>query len=238
MIAYEGLSLDFGDALSALTADLRVHGRSTLWRFAPEDAELMEVQVWAGELEGLSAPMPDLPRAHHVVAAGPAWIGHCEARGYAPIDWGRNGDLPVVVFRKAIVPRWPRDLQEVSVRAQYTALAGWLKAEPWALPAHWCEAWRPLLAPLRAEQLRRFEAERMRRRTLSVRSKHEDLLTLIGASVELVKQGSQYWGRCPFHEDHEPSLSVHPEKGWFCHGCGLGGRQGSWIQATRGRRPS
>lgn len=31
--------------------------------------------------------------------------------------------------------------------------------------------------------------------------------------------------RCPFHEDHTPSLHVYedPQRGWFCFGCGRGG---------------
>lgn len=31
--------------------------------------------------------------------------------------------------------------------------------------------------------------------------------------------------RCPFHDDHSPSLHVfeEPERGWFCFGCGRGG---------------
>ena len=32
-------------------------------------------------------------------------------------------------------------------------------------------------------------------------------------------------GRCPFHDDHTPSLHVYgrPERGWYCFGCGRGG---------------
>jgi len=31
--------------------------------------------------------------------------------------------------------------------------------------------------------------------------------------------------RCPFHEDHTPSLHVYrePSRGWYCYGCGRGG---------------
>ena len=35
-----------------------------------------------------------------------------------------------------------------------------------------------------------------------------------------------YTGRCPFHDDRSPSLSVHPVKGWICFaGCGNGSLQ-------------
>lgn len=43
-----------------------------------------------------------------------------------------------------------------------------------------------------------------------------DLLALIRASgVELKKSGKNYLGRCPFHDDNKPSLSVNVnEKLW------------------------
>lgn len=41
---------------------------------------------------------------------------------------------------------------------------------------------------------------------------------------KLKKVGSRYTGRCPFHEDDTPSLSIDPEKDvFYCHGCGAGG---------------
>jgi len=48
--------------------------------------------------------------------------------------------------------------------------------------------------------------------------------------------------RCPFHEDHEPSLHVYddPGRGWYCFGCGLGGSIYDlasllWDRPARGR---
>jgi len=47
-----------------------------------------------------------------------------------------------------------------------------------------------------------------------------DLVALIRSSgVALRRKGKQYVGRCPFHDDTEPSLVVSPEKGlWNCLG--------------------
>ena len=29
---------------------------------------------------------------------------------------------------------------------------------------------------------------------------------------------------CPFHDDHQPSMSINLDKGvWYCHTCGIGG---------------
>lgn len=52
-----------------------------------------------------------------------------------------------------------------------------------------------------------------------------DLRALIESrGVLLRKRGSQWVGRCPFHEDKTPSLTVTPGKGlWHCFGCGKGG---------------
>ena len=42
--------------------------------------------------------------------------------------------------------------------------------------------------------------------------------------VELRRSGKELVGRCPFHDDRRPSLSVNPEKEkWHCFGCNAGG---------------
>ncbi len=51
-----------------------------------------------------------------------------------------------------------------------------------------------------------------------------DMVALVSRYVSLVKAGSGYKGRCPFHKDDTPSFVVSPEKGlWHCFGCGEGG---------------
>jgi DNA primase len=56
------------------------------------------------------------------------------------------------------------------------------------------------------------------------------------AGIELRKHGADLVGRCPFHEDHTPSLVVSPEKNlWHCLGaCQTGGSVIDWIMKTRG----
>jgi hypothetical protein len=48
---------------------------------------------------------------------------------------------------------------------------------------------------------------------------------LVEASgIELKKAGKDWLGRCPFHDDGEPSLVVSPGKNlWHCFGCQVGG---------------
>jgi DNA primase len=56
------------------------------------------------------------------------------------------------------------------------------------------------------------------------------------AGIELRKHGADLIGRCPFHDDHTPSLVVSPEKNlWHCLGaCQTGGSAIDWIMKTRG----
>lgn len=58
--------------------------------------------------------------------------------------------------------------------------------------------------------------ERIRERT--------DIAALIGEYVQLKKQGKNYIGLCPFHEERTPSFTVSPHKQMFyCFGCQAGG---------------
>ena len=64
-----------------------------------------------------------------------------------------------------------------------------------------------------------------------------DLVTLVEASgVELERQGKDWLGLCPFHDDHEPSLAVTPAKNlWHCLGaCGKGGSAIDWVMVRDG----
>lgn len=62
----------------------------------------------------------------------------------------------------------------------------------------------------------------------------ERLIT--GFGVELKRQGKDLFGRCPFHDDKTPSLSVTPETNlWHCLGaCNTGGDVIAWVMKTRG----
>jgi len=52
-----------------------------------------------------------------------------------------------------------------------------------------------------------------------------DLAALVRAKgVKLKKNGKSFFGLCPFHDDHNPSLSINPSTNlWQCFGCGTGG---------------
>lgn len=57
-----------------------------------------------------------------------------------------------------------------------------------------------------------------------------DIVEIINESVPLKKQGRNYLGLCPFHNEKTPSFSVSPEKQIFhCFGCNKGGNVISFL---------
>ena len=51
-----------------------------------------------------------------------------------------------------------------------------------------------------------------------------DIISIISRYVTLTKSGAGFKGKCPFHKDDTPSMTVSAEKGlWHCFGCGEGG---------------
>jgi DNA primase len=62
-----------------------------------------------------------------------------------------------------------------------------------------------------------------------------DIVDLINHYTDLRRNGSQYMGRCPFHEDNSPSFSVNPhDKVYHCFGCGVGGDVFKFVQEKEG----
>ena len=64
-----------------------------------------------------------------------------------------------------------------------------------------------------------------------------DLAELVTRSgVALKKAGRDLVGRCPFHDDDTPSLTVTPAKGlWHCMGaCQMGGTAIDWVMKAQG----
>lgn len=48
-----------------------------------------------------------------------------------------------------------------------------------------------------------------------------NIVDVVGRYVPLTKDGAEFRGVCPFHDDHDPSLTVHPGKQlWACFACG------------------
>lgn len=57
-----------------------------------------------------------------------------------------------------------------------------------------------------------------------------DIVEIISRYVPLEKQGKEFAGVCPFHDDHDPSMRVSPDKQIFkCFVCGAGGDAISFV---------
>ncbi len=57
-----------------------------------------------------------------------------------------------------------------------------------------------------------------------------DVVNIIGQYIPLSKKGKNYVGLCPFHEDHNPSLSVSPDKQIYkCFVCHAGGNVFTFV---------
>lgn len=53
---------------------------------------------------------------------------------------------------------------------------------------------------------------------------HINIASVVGEYVSMKKNGLNYFGNCPFHQDKSPSFSVNETKQMFyCFGCGAGG---------------
>lgn len=60
--------------------------------------------------------------------------------------------------------------------------------------------------------------------TLAAIKQAVDIVALVGESFPLHRTGSKYKVLCPFHDDHNPSLELNPERQSFkCWVCGAGG---------------
>jgi len=67
--------------------------------------------------------------------------------------------------------------------------------------------------------------------------KETDLSALVRSrGIELKQHGTKNWiGRCPFHDDHDPSFVVTPGKGLFhCLGCGAAGNAIQFVEKFDG----
>ena len=63
-----------------------------------------------------------------------------------------------------------------------------------------------------------------------------NIVDVVSEKVILKKNGSHYWGLCPFHKEKTPSFSVNPRLGIYkCFGCGAGGDALSFIMKTENR---
>lgn len=58
-----------------------------------------------------------------------------------------------------------------------------------------------------------------------------NIVDIIGSYISLEKKGNNYFGICPFHDDHNPSMSVNEEKKIFtCFVCHKSGNVFNFVQ--------
>ncbi|KAM3101925.1 DNA primase [Phormidesmis sp. 146-20] len=64
-----------------------------------------------------------------------------------------------------------------------------------------------------------------------------DIVDIVSEQVVLKKQGKDFVGLCPFHDDKSPSFSVSPSKQfYYCFSCGAGGNAIKFLMEL-GKRP-
>src|SRR5699024_3535293 len=62
-----------------------------------------------------------------------------------------------------------------------------------------------------------------------------DIVDVIVEYIQLKKQGRNYFGLCPFHNENTPSFSVSPDKQiYHCFSCGVGGNALSFVMNMEG----
>ena len=58
-----------------------------------------------------------------------------------------------------------------------------------------------------------------------------DIVQVVSAYLPLKKNGSRYWGLCPFHHEKTPSFSVNGEQNlYYCFGCKAGGNVVQFVE--------
>ena len=58
---------------------------------------------------------------------------------------------------------------------------------------------------------------------MNIRNK-VNIVDIISEYLPLVQRGKNFFALCPFHDDHNPSMSISPEKQIFtCFVCGASG---------------
>ena len=60
------------------------------------------------------------------------------------------------------------------------------------------------------------------------------IVEVIGESVKLEREGCEWVGKCPFHDDHTPSLYVNADRSvYLCRACGASGDVFRWVMSTQ-----
>ncbi|KAA1259350.1 DNA primase [Rubripirellula obstinata] len=62
-----------------------------------------------------------------------------------------------------------------------------------------------------------------------------DIVDIIGATLEIHPQGRNFVTRCPWHNDHRPSMTINQERqSWKCWPCDIGGDVFSFVMRRDG----
>jgi DNA primase len=78
-------------------------------------------------------------------------------------------------------------------------------------------------------------SERIAEEAINEIRQRTDIVDLISEYVQLNKQGRNYLGLCPFHQEKSPSFSVSTDKQvYHCFGCGAGGNVFSFLMEIGG----
>ena len=60
-----------------------------------------------------------------------------------------------------------------------------------------------------------------------------DIVDVISSYIPLTLKGKNFFGVCPFHQDHSPSMSVSKEKQIYkCFSCGATGNVFTFVENT------
>lgn len=82
-----------------------------------------------------------------------------------------------------------------------------------------------------------FTTPRLHPDTIEAVKQRVDIVDVVSDYVVLRKQGKDFVGLCPFHDDKSPSFSVSPSKQfYYCFSCGAGGNAIKFLMEL-GKRP-
>lgn len=81
-----------------------------------------------------------------------------------------------------------------------------------------------------------MDAPRLHPDTIDAVRDRADIVDIVSQQVVLKKQGKDFVGLCPFHDDKSPSFSVSPSKQfYYCFSCGAGGNAFKFLMELNQR---
>lgn len=67
--------------------------------------------------------------------------------------------------------------------------------------------------------------------TIKTIKQRADIVDVLSQYIDVIQKGQRYTALCPFHDDHDPSLNISPERQTYkCFVCGAGGDAINFIQ--------